>query len=300
MRVPLLIAVGVAAMLALGACGKSAPPVFDGTSAFRRLTEQCDLGPRYPGSPGHEAVQRYLEEKLETYGAKVSTQPFDGVLSTGDTLRLVNIIGTYRPGARARILLGAHYDTRPRADRDADPAKRSTPILGANDGASGVAVLLEIARLLGSWKAPVGVDIVFFDGEDWGEEGTTADYLLGSRRYVAGLAGNRPDAVIVLDMVGERDVRLPVEGFSAAASAGLCRRVYGIASRLGVANFVNTPGPAIIDDHLPFIQAGLPAIDLIDFDYPQWHTLGDTPDACSLESLAAVGTVIVHFIAETP
>jgi len=282
--------------LCLAACAESVPPSFDGESAFGFLQEQCDIGPRYPGSPGHAAIRRYLTDTLAAFGANVSVQPFEAVISTGDTLHLVNVIANFRANARRRILLGAHYDTRPRADRERDPALRVKPIPGANDGASGVAVLLEIARLLGASKPSVGVDIVFFDGEDYGEEGNEQDYLLGSRRFVAGLRGYRPIAVVVVDMVGERDSQLPMEGFSAAASAALCREIYGIAATLGVENFVASQGPSIMDDHLPFIQAGLSAIDIIDFDYPYWHTLDDTPDKCSSASLAAVGNVLVHFI----
>jgi glutaminyl-peptide cyclotransferase len=296
MRAVLLLVAGVFATLHISGCAANESPAFSGDSAFVFLREQCDIGPRYPGSPGHDLVRRYLVDKLTAFGAEVSLQPFEAVPAGGDTLHLVNIVAKYRAGARKRILLGAHYDTRPRADRDPDPGNRSKPIIGANDGASGVAVLLEIARLLGSWRPQVGVDIVLFDGEDYGEEGHVEDYLLGSRRFAAGLGGYRPIAVIVLDMVGERDSRLPVEGFSSAASGALCARIYGIAGTLGVENFVRSPGPTIIDDHLPFIQAGLPAIDLIDFDYAHWHTLSDTPDKCSGASLAAVGSVLVRFI----
>jgi glutaminyl-peptide cyclotransferase len=296
-KATLCAAVLVAAFVFWG-CARSARPEFDGASAFSFLREQCDMGPRYPGSPGHEAMERFLAATLDSFGATVTRQPFEAVLSTGDTLRLVNIIASYRPDAGTRILIGAHYDTRPRADHDPNPANRATPINGANDGASGVAVLLELARLFAGAKPPVGVDLVFFDGEDWGEEGHTEDYLLGSRRYAKSLGIHRPRAAIVLDMIGERDSRIPIEGFSAASSPALCARIYGIARTLGVPNFVQSPGPSIIDDHLPLIQAGLSAIDLIDFDYPYWHTLGDTPDKCSGESLAAVGTVLVRFIWE--
>lgn len=298
MRSFMILVAAFAAALQCGGCARSAPPAFNGDSAFVFLREQCDMGPRYPGSPGHAAIRRFLVEKLAAFGASVAQQPFEAVLSTGDTLRLVNIIGAYRPDARKRILLGAHYDTRPRAERDPDPANRARPIIGANDGGSGVAVLLEIARLLAVSKPSVGVDLVFFDGEDYGEEGNTGDYLLGSRRHAKGLGARRPHAVIVVDMVGERDSRMPVEGFSAAASPALCARIYGIARALGVPNFVQSQGASIIDDHLPFIQAGIPAIDCIDFEYPFWHTLADTPDKCSSESLAAVGNVLVRYLWE--
>jgi len=298
MRILTILAAACVAAFQCTGCAKSAPPAFDGASAFVFLREQCDMGPRYPGSPGHAAIRRFLVEKLAAFGASVAQQPFEAVLSTGDTLRLVNIVGSYRPDARKRILLGAHYDTRPRADRDPDPANRERPIVGANDGGSGVAVLLELARLLAASSPAVGVDLVFFDGEDWGEEGNTADYLLGSRRYAKSLGDRRPFAMILVDMVGERDSRMSVEGFSAAASPALCARIYGIARTLGLPNFVQAQGPSIIDDHLPFIQAGIPAIDLIDFEYPYWHTLADTPDKCSSESLAAVGSVLVRYIWE--
>ncbi len=293
----MMVAVSIAALQCAG-CARSEPPAFDGASAFAFLEQQCALGPRYPGSPGHAAIRRYIAGKLEEFGAGVTRQPFEAVLSTGDTLRLENITGSYRPEARARILLCAHYDTRPRADRESDPANRAKPILGANDGASGVAVLLEIARLCAVSEPSVGVDLVFFDGEDYGEEGRTDDYLLGSRRHAKSLGARRPNAVILLDMVGERDSRIPIEGFSAAASPALCARIFGIARSLRIPNFVQAKGPSIIDDHLPYIQAGVPAIDLIDFDYRYWHTLADTPDKCSGESLAAVGAVLVRYVWE--
>ena len=292
MVLPLL----AAAALAGAGCAAEREPVFDGARAYALLEEQCRLGPRYPGSPGHAAVERLIEERLAAAGAAVSRQPFEAVLTTGDTLRLVNIVGRCAPNAERRVLLGAHYDTRPRADRDPDPAARSTPIPGANDGASGVAVLLEIARLLGEAKAPVGVDLVFFDGEDWGEEGRTQDYLLGSKHHAALLGPDRPAAVIVVDMVGERGARFPVEGFSEAAAPGLCGELWTIAEELGIAAFDRRRGPAIIDDHLPFIQAGLPAVDIIDFEYPHWHTLADTPDKCDATSLEAVGRVLARWI----
>jgi len=235
-------------------------------------------------------------EKLGEFGASVSLQPFEGALSTGDTLRLVNIIGNFNVGASKRILLAAHYDTRPVADMDPDPANRLTPIIGANDGASGVAVLLEIARALGGAKPPVGVDIVFFDGEDYGESGRPWDFCLGSSWFADNLKGYRPAAAIIVDMVGDSDLRIPREGYSSAASGRLVDELFGIAARLGVEQFANEAGHTIIDDHLPFIRAGIDAVDLIDFDYPYWHTVADTPDKCSPESLEAVGRVLLEYI----
>jgi glutaminyl-peptide cyclotransferase len=282
--------------LAITACEKGGPPPFDASSAFQMLVDQCEMGPRYPGSPNHKRLQRYLATKLEAYGANVSLQLFEGILTTGDTLHLINIIGNYNRGARKRVLLGAHYDTRPYADRDPDPVNRSKPIIGANDGASGVAVLLEIARLLGEHEPPIGVDIVLFDGEDYGREGAPRDYILGSTYFANHLKGYQPHAVIVVDMIGERDAEIPMEGFSKAASPHLVEELFSIAERLRVPTFKHVDGVSVIDDHLPFIQRGIPAVDLIDFEYPYWHTLEDTPDKCSAESLEAVGKVLMEYI----
>jgi Zn-dependent M28 family amino/carboxypeptidase len=282
--------------LALSACSSGEVPDFDAENAFRLLEEQCDIGPRYPGSKEHRTLQKYLVSRLEEFGANVSVQPFKGALSTGDTLSLVNIIGNYNLSSKNRILLGAHYDTRPYADRDPEPANRDKPILGANDGASGVAVLLEIARQLGDSKPPVGVDIVLFDGEDYGREGNARDYILGSSYFAAHMKGYTPGSVIIIDMIGDSDLKIKREGFSLAASSALLEEVYSIAEELGINAFSDEKVPSIIDDHLPFIRRGIPSIDLIDFDYPYWHTLEDTPDKCSSESLEAVGTVLLEFI----
>ena len=278
-------------------CSADVTPVFDGDSAFVMLEEQCAIGYRYPGSPGHRKLQRYIARRLEEYGANVSVQPFTGVLSTSDTLdNVVNIIGNYNVGARKRVLLGAHFDTRPYCDMDPDPANRSVPVIGANDGASGVAILLQIARVLQRHDPPVGVDLVFFDAEDYGEAGKPYDFCLGSRHFAMTLKGYRPVAAIIVDMVGDSDLRIPVEGYSSAASPKLVREVYDIAERLGVDQFERVEGPAIVDDHLPLIQAGIDAINLIDFDYEYWHTVEDTPDKCSPESLESVGKVLLEFI----
>jgi len=291
-----LFSVFTAVLLWAVSCGGPGGPAFDGESAYTFLREQCDMGARYPGSAGHLRVQRYIVEKLGEYGASVSLQPFEGVLSTGDTLRLVNIIGNFNVGASKRIMLAAHYDTRPVADLDPDPANRLTPIIGANDGASGVAVLLEIARVLGKARPPVGVDIVFFDGEDYGESGRPWDFCLGSSWFADNLKGYRPAAAIIVDMVGDSDLRIPREGYSSAASGPLVDELFGIAARLGVEQFANEAGHTIIDDHLPFIRAGIDAVDLIDFDYPHWHTVADIPDKCSPGSLEAVGRVLLEYI----
>jgi Zn-dependent M28 family amino/carboxypeptidase len=277
-------------------CGSGGVPEFDSESAFGFLEEQVDIGFRYPGSPEHKELQKYLTGRLREFGANVSLQPFEAVLTTGDTLSLINIIGNYNMGASKRVMLAAHYDTRPYADRDPDPANRDKPIHGANDGASGVAVLLEIARLLEGIDPPVGVDIVLFDGEDYGREGSPIDYCLGSAHFAKRLRGYRPYAAIVIDMIGDSDLEIKMEGYSRAASPALLGELFDIAEELGFDQFSRKNTVAIIDDHLPLIQAGLNAVNLIDFEYEYWHTLEDTPDKCSPESLEAVGNVLLHYI----
>ncbi len=291
--IPLLAALILAAFVG---CGSGGVPEFDSASAFDFLEEQVDIGYRYPGSAEHKQLQKYLADRLEEFGANVSLQPFEAVLTTGDTLSLINIIGNYNMKAPKRIMLAAHFDTRPFADRDPDPANRDKPILGANDGASGVAVLLEIARLLGENEPSVGVDIVLFDGEDYGREGSAVDFCLGSAHFARRLRGYRPAAAIIIDMIGDADLEIKMEGYSRAASPVLLGELFDIAGELGYEQFKRKKMGAIIDDHLPLIQAGVNAVDLIDFDYEYWHTLEDTPDKCSPESLEAVGRVLLHYI----
>ncbi|MBN1165153.1 MAG: M28 family peptidase [Candidatus Krumholzibacteriota bacterium] len=293
---PLLLAGWLLICSPGGGCGPSGPPVFDGEAAFDFLEEQCRIGLRYPGSREHRLLQRYLADKLKDFRANVSLQPFEGVLSTGDTLHLINIISNYNREAKKRILLGAHYDTRPVADRDPDPANRLKPIPGANDGASGVAVLLEIARLLGEHKPPVGVDIILFDGEDYGEADKAEDFCLGSSYFARHLKGYWPASVIIVDMVGKKDLVLKKEAYSDAYSSDLLEEIFSVAHRMGISEFRDEVGPSIIDDHLPFIRAGIPSVDLIDFDYRYWHTIQDTPDKCSPRSLEAVGRVLLEYI----
>jgi Zn-dependent M28 family amino/carboxypeptidase len=200
-----------------------------------------------------------------------------------------NIVGR-RGAGHGRTILGAHYDTRLVADQDPDPAKRLDPVPGANDGASGVAVLLELARTLPT--DILDVELVFFDAEDNGYiDGW--DWVLGSRAFVTSLA-TTPDAMILVDMVGDTDLRLPREANSDAA---LTASIWGVANRLGHGEiFIDEMGPAILDDHVPFLEAGIPAVDIIDFDYDYWHTTQDTPDKVSAESLEIVGSTILEWL----
>jgi Zn-dependent M28 family amino/carboxypeptidase len=239
---------------------------------------------------------------LTSYGDEIHLQPFTLSGYGDEQLNLTNVIASFNPGSTARVLLCAHWDTRPRAEQDEDKSRRNEPILGANDAASGVAVLLEIASLLKQHPPPIGIDIVLFDGEDYGREGDMAKYLLGSRNF----AKNKPaDYVprfgILLDMVGDAFLEIPKEETSVKFAPDIVELVWQKAKQLGYTQFVDEVGEAITDDHLPLNEVGIKTIDLIDFNYPDqthryWHTHQDTPDKCSAESLEAVGTVITHII----
>ncbi len=283
-------------------CAKAQPvavPAFDGESAFGYLEKQCGFGPRNPGSEGHTQCLEFISIEMKRYSPDVRLQPFwpSGGL-TGDAGKMSNIIAHFHaPRSSLKpLLLCAHWDTRPVADRDPDPKNRNTPIPGANDGASGVAVLLEISRTMKDNPPPRPVTIVFFDGEDGGREGELDTWCLGSKHFAAGLTGSEYSLAILLDMIGDRDLSIPKEGYSVQVAQDRMNDIWRRAARLGITAFKNRTGTYVYDDHIPLIQAGIPAIDLIDFDYPYWHTLQDTPDKCSPESLAAVGTVILDVI----
>ena len=283
-------------------CSKAQPvsvPPFDGESAYRYLEAQCSFGPRNPGSGGHAKCLEFLSGELKKYSSEVRLQSFEasaGLLS--GTGKMTNIIAVFHSSASPgnAILLTAHWDTRPIADRDPDPGKRGMPIPGANDGASGVAILLEAARRMKENPPPRPVTIVFFDGEDGGSEGELETWCLGSKHFASGLSGSEYRFAVLLDMVGDKDLSIPMEGYSVQVARDRVDDLWGRARRLGIPAFKNRMGTYVYDDHVPLIQAGIPSVDLIDFDYPFWHTVADTPDKCSPESLKAVGTIILALI----
>lgn len=280
----------------------STVPKFDGKDAFAYLLRQTSFGPRNPGSPGHSSCLEYLATTLRGLAGNVRLQDFTSPGYYGEKLSLANVIASFQPEKPNRILLCAHWDTRPRAEHDQNKSLRDKPIIGANDGASGVAVLLQIAVLLKQAPAPVGVDIVLFDGEDYGKEGDTDRYLLGSRYFASNKeSAYTPRFGILLDMIGDTFLEIPREGNSMRFAPDVMNTVWRKAAELGITQFVDAPGEEIMDDHLPLNQAGIKTIDLIDFDYPDqtnryWHTHEDIPDHCSPESLEAVGTVLMHVL----
>jgi len=276
-------------------------PKFSGTDAFNYLVKQTEFGPRNPNSQGHKACLDYLEQTLRSFADEVQLQPFTAQ-GYSEILPLTNVIAKFNLRAATRILLCAHWDTRPRAENDEDKSRRNEPILGANDGASGVAVLLEIASLLKSQPPSIGVDIVLFDGEDYGMEGDLSKYFLGSRYFATNKDANyNPRFGILLDMVGDRFLDISKEQHSVRFAPDIVNLVWSKAKELGYTQFLDEMGEEVNDDHLQLNQAGIKTINLIDFNYPDptnrfWHSHQDVPANCSAESLEAVGTVVTHVV----
>jgi glutaminyl-peptide cyclotransferase len=275
-------------------------PAFSGARAMSWLRVQCALGPRNPGSPGQLRLRRLVSAHADSLGLSCARDCFVLDDPYGDgRLEVCNYVVSAGPSGGPRLWIAAHYDTRPRSDRDPDPRLAARPLIGANDGASGVAVLLHLAELLAAHPPPRGVDLLFLDAEDYGREGDPANYCLGAthlaahwRDFGSPLAGGRPAGLVLLDMVGKRGLAIPMEGYSLQQAGAWTRAIFDRAAALGLDAFVPAEGPAIWDDHMPFLRAGVPAVDLIDFDYPQWHTSRDTPEACDPASLEQVGRLV--------
>ncbi len=276
---------------------------FDRNSAFNWLEQQCEFGPRNPGSDGDYDCKEYLFKNLKEFSDTVFTQNFTYTeLRENNTYDLSNIIAEFNVNSEKHILLGAHWDTRPWADQDLNPSNRFTPILGANDGASGVAVLMELAKMFKSNPPPVNISIVLFDGEDMGVEGIPDSYAKGSQYFAKNLPINKPDFGIIIDLIGDRVLEIPIERHSYRVAPDLVNELWDLAEKLKLPAFQNRLGYDIYDDHIPLWEiAGIPAIDLIDFNYPNqrvnyWHTLNDIPQNCSPESLEQVGRLLTNYI----
>lgn len=264
------------------------PLQFDGAEALALAQAQCDIGPRPAGSEALLRTRDFIKSQLEPYGWSVMEQDF--TYRNVPIHNLVAVKGEGRP-----LMVGAHFDTRPRADHD--PQHPDQPIIGGNDGASGVAVLLELGRTL---EIPQGrqVQLAFFDAEDRGNIDSWP-FSVGANYMAANLPAARPEAVVVVDMIGDADQQIYREQNSNQA---LNDTIFAIAAQLGYEGqgFYDKPGYTIIDDHLPFLQQGIPAVDLIDFDYPAWHTLADTCDQLGAPSLERVGRVLEHWLEQPP
>ena len=280
------------------------PAPFDADSAYAYVQRQVDFGPRVPNTPAHKAAGKWLASELARHGAKVTLQAATLTAFDGTRLDALNILGSYNPELTDRILLVAHWDTRPWADNDPNPVYHTKPVDGANDGASGVGVLLEIARQLGKAAPSVGVDILFVDAEDWGTYDNEESWALGSRHFALNPPAEfiPPRYGILLDMVGGQNATFLREQYSGYYAPELVDAIWNLGSSLGYGSrFVNKMGGAVTDDHVDFIRAGIPMIDIIEFDTshgfnPRWHTVSDNMDGIDRESLGAVGTTVLTWL----
>ncbi|MDE7411849.1 MAG: M28 family peptidase [Paramuribaculum sp.] len=289
-------------------------PVFDADSAYSHVARQVAFGPRVPGSDANRLCREYLVGEFKAYGADtVLTQSFEATAWDGKRLPLVNIMASYNPDAAKRIVIAAHYDTRPWADNEADPQSRFKPIDGANDGASGVGVIMELARLMGMQSPRVGVDLLLVDGEDYGWSEEIADipvkdsdetWCLGSRYWAKNMpykSAVRPAYGVVLDMVGGTDARFHREILSDYFARDIVDKLWAAAARAGASDrFVNQPGSSVNDDHIPLNQAGIPTVDVIEYRQggfsPTWHTHADNLANIDPATLGAVGQAICELI----
>ena len=278
-------------------------PVFNGNAAFTHLVAQCDFGPRNPGSVGHQKALDYFLNVLTTLADTVSTQSFTEIMPRSkQKVEMHNIIAQFNPKAKKQIMISAHWDTRPWGDRSLSIMRKDQPILGANDGASGVAILLELAKVLHDNPQKIGVNLVLFDAEDFGSSGDSWSYCKGSQYFAKNLPITLPEYAINLDMVGDANLEIYIERISYKQNPSLVLDLWGLAEELKLSGFKKMAYHSIFDDHVPLYElAGIPAVDIIDFDYPDektnyHHTYNDIVENCSPESLRQVGTLMVHHI----
>ncbi len=288
-------------------------PIFSEDSAYAYVQKQVDFGPRVPNTAAHGFAGDYLISQLRAFGAAVKVQAFEETTYDGERLSLRNIMGQFNPAAKKRILLAAHWDTRPYTDKDVDDSDGVAD--GANDGASGVGVLLEIARVIGQEQPNVGVDILFFDGEDWGERNNSSNqvakpahleswWALGSQYWSKNKGGYSAYYGILLDMVGARGSQFHVEGYSNQYAPKIVKKVWGAADEIGYSNyFIYQQQGGIVDDHLYVNQhAKIPMIDIVHFDPvvgyfgDYHHTLKDNMEIIDRRTLKAVGQTLLHVL----
>ncbi len=283
-----------------------APPEFNADSAYHYIKTQADMGPRVPGSKAHAKAVAYYEKHFKSLGADVKIQ--GGTMNTydGKQWRIDNVIATFNPEAKTRILLTAHYDSRPFSDKDPIPANKTKPCPGVNDGASGVGVLMEIGRLLKEKPTTVGIDIILFDLEDYGDNGDPYSWCLGSVYWSNNMhkANYKAKYAILLDMVGAKDAIFPREGVSVFHANDVVNRIWNTAEKLGYSNyFVYEESAEMTDDHVPINKiAGIPAVDILHYNYltneffPHHHKTTDDMSNIDKNTLKAVGQTLMEVI----
>lgn len=279
---------------------------FDADSAYTYLSRQVEFGPRVPNTPAHKQAGDWIVKELKRHGAKVTEQTMQLKAFDGTILNARNILGQINPDAGERILLLAHWDCRPWADNDPDPQKRTLPVDGANDGASGVAVLLEIARQLKLNPTDKGIDLLFVDAEDWGSDDVEDSWALGTKYFVKNppIKNYSPQFAILLDMVGGEGAIFCREYYSERYAPQIAEQFWAIAKKMGHGDiFLDKMGSAIMDDHVQLIKGGIPAIDIIEY-HPEgeggfnrrWHTTKDNMEGISKKTLGAVGNTLHAFL----
>ncbi len=279
---------------------------FDADSSYSYVARQVEFGPRVPNTEAHRRCGEWLVGELKSRGLNVIEQRAQLKAFDGTMLNALNIFAQFNPEKEERVLLLAHWDSRPWADQDPDPANHKTPVDGANDGASGVGVILEIARQLALNSHDKGVDVLFVDAEDWGTQGDEHSWAMGARYFMEHLPVENyvPREAILLDMVGGKDAVFCREYFSEKAAPRLAQSLWGIAESLGYGSlFLNQFGGAITDDHVQLIEHGIPTVDIIEyhpedetgFD-PNWHTVNDTLDGIDKNTLQAVGETVLYYL----
>ncbi len=279
-------------------------PQFDESNAYDLVYKQVSLGPRNPNSKGHKAAKEFFKNYFSINSDTLIQQHFIYPGYNGEKLELTNFIARYNPSAQNRIILSAHWDTRPRAEKD--KKYKNKPILGANDGASGVGILLELARVLKQNPVEYGVDIILFDGEDYGKEHDLDLYCLGSKFYSATIKKNKPKFGILLDLVGDIDAKFKIEESSNVYANEIVSLVWGIAKKINADKFITSHSASIYDDHIPLNNSGIKTVNIIDADLVgaetnverrnYWHTLKDDMSNISKKTLKQVGDVLVNLI----
>ena len=275
-------------------------PYFDSERAFSYIVKQCDMGPRYPGSDGQIKFANYLENFLKKQDGDTLIiykhdlkHPYEE-----KEITLINFLYRFNKNLENRMMFMAHWDTREIADMDKNPENRDKPILGANDGGSGVSILMVLSEILSEFPLEnIGVDLLFVDGEDMGRNGELENFCIGTTKFCEVIPDPYPRYAICLDMVADKDPSFPIEYFSYIQAPWLVNEIWSLANELGYEEFkTNIVGP-IYDDHRAlYLNSYIPAIDIIDFDYPYWHTIQDTPKNCSANTLKIVGNVVTEYI----
>jgi len=280
-----------------------APVKFDDLRALKYLKQLCDLGPRISGSEAMKKQREFIEKHFKDVGATVTRQEFKGKqLSRKQPTEMVNLIFSWNPDKVRRVLISTHYDTRPIADQEQNPKNWNKPFVSANDGTSGVAFLMELGNHMKDLKTEFGVDFVLFDGEEYvfetAQTGGGDKYFFGSEYFAEEYEKSkdkrkfRYNAGLLLDLFAGKDAHLKVEHYSYAAAKPLVEQIWELAKNVDAKSFKFESGWEVLDDHIALIKAGIPTVDIIDFDYAHWHKLSDTPDKISGDQMAEVSKVL--------